>query len=288
MAMLTRKLFTLAFILLAFEIGVAQTSYKGLTPGKSTRADVQRVLGQPVTKLSETLIEYRPQPLTGKILVQYGSDSVIERLEFYCRLDSSNCDDLIKSLNLRLSQTPEAARAPWSDNERTKTNFYFAQPFYVVTTHDDNSLVVDGKVVPDRIAFYSRELYAPAVSKTLQELGVTGVDSSNPGYDEVTGVVKLRTSDGPLRPAAGAAVTFCWAPTFFICYSSTKTDSQGKFSYVGLRGTYVAVVTGPGLKWTHKEAKVPFGSDWEIVAEAGDGKVPTSRDLENATRKGVE
>lgn len=274
------------FVLLASVSTMAQTSYKDLTPGKSTKADVQRVLGQPVIKLSETLIEYRPQPLTGKILVQYGSDSIIERLEFYCRLESSNCNDLMKSLNLRLWENPEAARAPWSDNDRTKTNFYFAQPFYVVTTHDENSLVVDGHVVPDRVAFYSRELYAPAVSKTLRELEMTGVDSANPGYEEVAGVVKLKTADGSLKPVEGAAVIFCWAPQFVTCYASTKTNNRGVFNYVGLRGTIVAIVTGPGLKWNFKkDVKIPLEPGWEIVAEPGDGKVPSSQDLLIALKK---
>jgi hypothetical protein len=36
-----------------------QTSYKGLTPGSSMRADAARVLVRPVKELSKTLVEYK-------------------------------------------------------------------------------------------------------------------------------------------------------------------------------------------------------------------------------------
>src|SRR5881296_2214074 len=110
---MTNKTFGVAlFLLLAFATGFGQTTFKGLTPGKSTRADVERVFGQPVKKLSETLIEYRPQPLTGKIYVQYRNGSpVVERIEVLCRLESSTCDALIKSLNLHLPPEPNSGKA---------------------------------------------------------------------------------------------------------------------------------------------------------------------------------
>ena len=67
------------FALLSLVPCLGQSSYKGLTPGKSTRAEAERVFGQPVKKVSETLIEYGAQPLTSKVYVQYRKDSVIER-----------------------------------------------------------------------------------------------------------------------------------------------------------------------------------------------------------------
>src|SRR2546421_12267818 len=93
------------FLLMACVTALGQTSFKRLTPGTSTRAEVERVLGQPVKKVSETLIEYRPQPLTGKIYVQYRQGStVVERIEILCKPTNSTCDDFIKSLNLRLPE----------------------------------------------------------------------------------------------------------------------------------------------------------------------------------------
>ena len=95
------KLLTCAsFFAFTSAICVGQSSYKGLTPGTSTRAEAERVLGQPVKNVSATLIEYRPQPLTSKIYVQYRKDSpVIERIEFFCELEKSDCSDFFAQQN---------------------------------------------------------------------------------------------------------------------------------------------------------------------------------------------
>ena len=273
--MLKKTITTLFLLALFCAVGFGQSSYKGLTPGKSTRAEVERVLGAPVKKVSDTLIEYRPQPLAGKIYVQYREDApVIERIEFICRLDNSNCNDFLNSLNLRLPKNVESAK-----DSGSRITMYYAPPLYLTTPTDKED-------APARIAFYSRDLYAVAVAESLHELGLTDVNADNPGYEDIKGVVKLQAVDGSLKPVAGASVAFCWPPYFTICYGSTKTNSQGAFSYTGLRGTYVAIVTGPGLQWSFKEGvKVPLAAPLEFVVEPGDGKVPTTRDLENAVKR---
>lgn len=255
---------------------------KGLTPGRSTRVDIERVLGQPVNKVSATLIEYRPMELTGKIFVQYRADTeVVERLEILCRLQNSNCNDFAKKWGLQLSADPEAVKAL----DDGKLVSYYRGPQYLVATVDPNETCADCANVPFRLAFYSKELYAVTVVKAIQEMGVEGVDATDPGYEDLTGVVKIRAVDGSLKPIGGASVTFCWAPAFLVCYASTKTNAQGIFTNTLLKGTYVAVVSGPGLKWNHMVGvKVP-ASLLELVAEPGNGAVPTSRDLENAVRK---
>ncbi len=53
-----------------------QSTYKGLTPGKSTKAEVGQVLGLPVKSLSETLIEYKFAEAGGKAYVQYRDLSI--------------------------------------------------------------------------------------------------------------------------------------------------------------------------------------------------------------------
>src|SRR6185369_3624612 len=63
--------------------------FKGLVPGQSTKQDAERVLGQPVEKVSETLYEYRYAPKDEndwygrsctKVFVQYRPQSpVVER-----------------------------------------------------------------------------------------------------------------------------------------------------------------------------------------------------------------
>lgn len=65
-----------ALVLLALATRFGQNSYKGLTPGMSTRADVERVLGQPLKDVSKTLVEYRsPDEVPWKLYVQYGDES---------------------------------------------------------------------------------------------------------------------------------------------------------------------------------------------------------------------
>jgi hypothetical protein len=54
-----RNTFAVVLLLLLCGFCFGQSSYKGLTPGQSTRADVERVLGQPVKSVSKTLVEYK-------------------------------------------------------------------------------------------------------------------------------------------------------------------------------------------------------------------------------------
>jgi TonB family protein len=152
-------------ILMLAVVSSAQTSYKGLTPGKSRKVEVERVLGQPVKQLSETLVEYRPQPLAGRIYVQYRADSgVVERIEFICRLADSNCADFMKSLTLNL---PNAEKATPTDDKGRYLAFS-EPPHYVVETMDQSGEKENNVFVPVRVAFYSRELYEAEVVKAKQ------------------------------------------------------------------------------------------------------------------------
>ena len=80
----------LTLLLFACVTCLGQTSYKGLKPGQSTRADAERVLGRPVRAISGTLLEYKP-PVgdVGKLYVQYGDGSPgarVERIELVCEM----------------------------------------------------------------------------------------------------------------------------------------------------------------------------------------------------------
>ena len=137
-------------VLMCGSVCFGQSSFKGLTPGQSTRAQVVRVLGQPVNKVSATLIEYRPQSLTGKIVVQYRKGSpVVERIEMLCQQEASTCDDLIKNLDLHLPLT-DAAKVKRQGDEWLA---YFGSPLLIVMTGDLT------RRTPAQVAFYSRELY---------------------------------------------------------------------------------------------------------------------------------
>jgi hypothetical protein len=283
--MTRRFLYLACFLALAHNSGFSQSSYKGLTPGKSLRADAERMLGQPVNKVSETLIEYRPQPLTSKVYIQYRKDSpVVERVEVLCRMENSTCDDLIKSLNLHLPQEPNSAKA---DNQKWK--FLYGSPLFVVTSGD----FANG-VVPARVAFYSRELYEAEFVR-VGEANETAIakaeedrkkpDALEGSYGEVTGIVKLRSADGSLRPVGGALVEF-YRTDGLSGYFKTTATKYGTFHFLGLSqtGTWVIVASGPGLKWSYlNRVRTPVGG-LEIIAEPGDGARPTQEQVMAAIR----
>ena len=287
----------------------AQTPYKGLVPGKSRRVEVERVLGRPVKQLSETLVEYRPQPLSGRIYVQYRQGSaVVERIEFVCRLPDSNCEDFVASLNIRL---PEGASESKQQYEKGNYVVYHASPHFVAETYE----IGDTSPVSVRVAFYSRELYESVVAALKEDAndgtpdtggathgviagrekgaligGIIKEGEKRPpplsgAYGEVTGVVRLRVADGSLQPAANATVEFYRTDLVGTPFQ-TKTDRHGVFQYVGLSqtGNWVVVVSGPGLKWAYLEGVRTPVAGLEIVAEPGDGARPTREEIQAVVR----
>lgn len=72
-------------LLLALLLGgvpaAAVSTYKGLQPGKSTRADVERTLGQPVRALSATQFEYAVSDGPGSVLVEFRGNAVVDKIE---------------------------------------------------------------------------------------------------------------------------------------------------------------------------------------------------------------
>jgi len=276
-------------ILLTAVVSSAQTSYKGLTPGKSTRSEVERVLGRPVKEHSKTLIEYGPQPLTGRIYVQYRTDSaVVERIELVCRLENSTCADFTRSLSLRLPEQSETGTLA-----DTKWTMLYGPPHFIVMSGDAAGMTGDSDAT-SRMAFYSRELYQAQFVRVEEankaaEIKAEEARRSPPpltgGYGEITGIVKLRAPDGSLQPVANATVHFYRIdPPNHV---QTKTDRHGIFQYVGLSqtATWVVVVSGPGLKWAHLDGVRTPVAGLEIIAEPGDGSVPTPGDVANAIKK---
>jgi hypothetical protein len=141
-------------VLLCGSACFGQSSFMGLTPGKSTRSDVERVLGQPAEKRSKTLYKYKSDKATKQTFVQYRKGSpVVERVEIFCQTD--NCDQFIEFFKLSL---------PLSDAEKVKKQgdkwlAYYGSPLLIVTTGDMTSRT------PAQVAFYSRELYEPVVAE---------------------------------------------------------------------------------------------------------------------------
>jgi len=147
-------------LLLASAPAIAQQVLGNLTVGRSTRKDVEKVFGKPVSEPSRTLIEYRaPESMrseVSKIYVQYRQDSKIaDRIEALLLHPQERGRALA---GMGLPQVPLRT----SINARGKFEEYYGAPMFMVLTYayaDADSGVL-------RAARYSPELF----DRALQEL----------------------------------------------------------------------------------------------------------------------
>jgi hypothetical protein len=149
--------------------GIARP-FKGLVPGQSTRTDVERVLGQPMDKLSETLYQYQytaPQNdwyrSCAQVYVQYRQESpVVERIELLC--DSNDCRQFMVQPIAATSNSyplPEAMAYEDKGTDKERRLEYYGKPHYAVQT----SILKNGNPISCRLGFYSLELYQAALPK---------------------------------------------------------------------------------------------------------------------------
>jgi tetratricopeptide (TPR) repeat protein len=148
----------LAIILILFSESFifSEASYRGLTPGASTKAQVDSALGQPVRPVSETLFEYAPQEDTEKIYVQFRKNGMIaDRIETF--LNQPRDRSFILS-RLALTSTAEKSRR----NARGKLEEYFGATKNIVLTYSSDNQ--ESGVT--RVGYYSSALYALAVKQS--------------------------------------------------------------------------------------------------------------------------
>jgi hypothetical protein len=200
-------------------------------PGKSEKVEVERVLGQPAKQLSETLVEYRPEPLAGRIYVQYRADtSVVERMEFICRLSESSCKDFMKSLNLSL---PESAAAMSPPDNKGRYLAFSAPPYYVVQTMEWVVETENAVLLPVRVAFYSRELYQAEVGKIkkAQEAGSAEAVETPTGTKPIGAATgNVIESNAQERRATSGTVSRSTEPVVSISgrWSGSWTNDKGE------------------------------------------------------------
>jgi len=144
-----RKILNISFfVLLACITCVAQSSYKRLTPGSSTKADVKGIFGQPVREFSETLSEYKSDQETEQIFVQYERDSgVVARIEA-AYADAIKRSSALASMNLPMNSTA------WQINSKGRLEEYFSAACVVLTYAG-----ADASSGISRIGYYSRQLF---------------------------------------------------------------------------------------------------------------------------------
>lgn len=158
------KILIATFLLFSSGVCFGQSTYKGLTPGKSTKADVGQVLGQPVQNVSKTLIEYKSPEGWGRSYVQYRDESpaaVVDRLEIIC--SDTTCAPVMGKLLQPLKDILEDALV--GNSQFTVIPFkrvrYYGTPRFIVYT----DMVKADNSIENRLAFYSRELYESAIPK---------------------------------------------------------------------------------------------------------------------------
>ena len=155
---------------------MGQSTYKGLTPGQSTRSDVERALGQPVHQISERLFEYAKD---GKqIYVQYSKDSPTA-IRFQV-IYSPSVERESVLVAERLPKVADTSRP----SKKGALEEYFAAPQYMVLTYEGSS--------PTRVAqvgYYSRALFE-SVTPELPK------SSAPPAASQST-----TPADAPSRPA---------------------------------------------------------------------------------------
>lgn len=157
---MNRSLTVITVLIFGFVACFGQTSFKTITPGKTSRPEAERTLGKPVKAHSQTLIEYAPQALTGKIFVQYRSDSVVERIEMLCQTPTTTCADLMKSMRMDLPNEPEKSSISETP-AGSKWKYFYGSPRFIVTSGVVGE-TGEGATPPARLAFYSRDLYEAA------------------------------------------------------------------------------------------------------------------------------
>ena len=136
---------------------LAQTSYKGVVPGTTTRSQVEHAFGLAVKEVRSTLSEYEASDIAGKIYVQFRSGaSVVERVEVIYQ-DPSDRSKVAGSLKLPSRSTASQV------NSKGKREEYYAVACIVLTFAGES---LDDGV--SRVGYYSRELFDGAVAKVAK------------------------------------------------------------------------------------------------------------------------
>jgi hypothetical protein len=263
--MLHRTPIIILFAVLTCAVSFGQTSYKGLTPGKSTRAEVERVFGLPVKSVSTTLIEYKSPDDLGRIFVQYSDDSAtarVQRIELTCRTirmgtgyKTNECSKIWD----KEFDSYDARKYVSEDGQKSKDRYYFGSSRYMVFTRMDDET---------RWAFYSKELYEAAAPKLIGCTGtILGDWETNQGRLNIvrTGDLVSDTNGEKSAPVRGTYSTnngtFVGKLDGKAIYADWKDDTgTGKLSlrYLGLSSG--AKISGD---WERTTGSGPTSGKWE-------------------------
>ena len=128
----------------------AQVAYRNLQPGRSTRTDVERVLGVMVNQISATLAEYGPPSAeVKKIYVQFRAETpTVERIEVLLVRPAAR-DLLVQQLHLKFP-------ASSSRDSNGRLIEFFGPAECIALTYEGPSTAAG----VSRVGFYSSKLFS--------------------------------------------------------------------------------------------------------------------------------
>lgn len=170
---------------------LGQSSYQGLTPGTSTRAEVEKSLGQPAR--TEGRVSAYPAPAGSEIasiVVQYrtGSD-IAERIEVYFP-DPADRSGVLRAL--KIPDKPEATKTV-----NGKLVEYFGFPALLALTHT-GAAQVDGI---SSISYYNRDFYDRMLGKPAATSAAGDSSPTNPARADQLAASAAKPSAGNSSPA---------------------------------------------------------------------------------------
>jgi hypothetical protein len=184
-----RNLLLIGFVTVMSGIsGLGQSAFNGLTPGKSTRANVENLMGPPVRQLSETLSEYKSSQRTEQVFVQYVPDS-----DEIARIELTYAYAIKRSAALGSANLP-ARSTGWQINSKNRLEEYFS-PAFVVLTY----MGADVSTGVTRIGYYSRQLFENSFAK----LPPGSSKQSPPGLNSARAAANNPDRGQPVQPTAG-------------------------------------------------------------------------------------
>jgi hypothetical protein len=263
--------------------------YYKLKPGESTKRDVEQFLGQPLKKVSETLFEYKPRNETEnyQLFVQYEKDTaIVEQIALVFRGPQSREAILSDYISQGIYHSPVKPEATVV-NAKGRLEEYFSRG--LVLTHEAETPT--SSVI--RQAYYSDRLFNAALKKPDAESREAGggVESKipprvtgSPGMiGTMEGTVQMKMADGSVKPVVQGIVDIYRVDLEgSLDVFQAKTDRSGSFFRIGLPGggTFVIIACAPDMQWTYvRNVRMGAKVVVPIIANSGDGKCPSKRDL---------
>lgn len=141
-------------ILLFYANCYAQSSFMALTPGKSSKLDVEKALGPPASQVTERLLEYRKGEK--QVYVQYSKETALAIRIQVVYSPSVARSEIVSTLGL------PSMGGIRRTNKKGVLEEYFGNPNYIVLTYEDHS-----QTQISQAGYYSRQLFESATADMI-------------------------------------------------------------------------------------------------------------------------